>query len=335
MQSRLRVCIKHGGSFWRRSMIHATAVSLSVLMFAGCSQNSIREERNLGPKPISERAKDLKSAPEPTPAEYVARGDAAFKEGNWDKAIVEYVNSLTDEPDSPHNLDTLAKIARAHLEAGNVETAESTFRQVLAIRSDDLDAREGLGLSLMNLRRHDEAAAEFMAIMVVDSKRWRTLNGLAIIHDVEGRMADARPLYEQALALVPYSSEVLNNLGYSHYLSGDFAEAGGYFRKAIDADRKNAKAWSNLGLLLTRERKYQEALGAFSKIMDKPKALNSVGYVCMLADDFACAEQYFSQALAASPNWYVEAHDNLTRVRTLKLGQGAASGSGALTGSID
>lgn len=291
------------------------AVPLVALGLAACSQNAIREERNLGPASIAERAKDLKSAPEPTPAEYVARGDAAFKERNWDKAIVEYVNALVGAPDTPENLATLGKIARAHLEAGNAETAEATFRQVLAARPADLDAREGLGLALMNQQKAEEATVELSAVIEAEPTRWRALNALGIIHDVDGRMERAKPYYFRALEQVPKSSEVLNNLGYSYYLSGDLRGAGLYFRRAIDADRKNAKAWSNLGLVLTRERHYPEALDAFSQVMDRPKALNSVGYVCMLANDYACAEQYFTQAISASPTWYVEAHQNLQRIR--------------------
>lgn len=298
-----------------RHAARAAALAALVLLATACSQNAIREEKNLGPASISERAKDLKSAPEPTPAEYVARGDAAFKDGNWDKAIVEYVNSLVGAPESPENLDTLAKIASAHLEAGNAETAEATFRQVLSARPDDVAAHEGLGLALMNAQKPDEALVELTKAVDADPARWRALNGMAIIHDIEGRMEHAKPYYFRALEIVPKSSEVLNNLGYSYYLSGDLRGASLQFRKAIDADRKNAKAWSNLGLVLARERRYQDALDAFTQVMERPKALNSVGYVCLLADDIVCAEQYFSQALAASPTWYVEAHQNLQRIR--------------------
>lgn len=304
----------------RPPALRLAVVAALLLGAAGCSQNAIREERNLGPKPIAERARDLKSAPEPTPAEYVARGDTAFKEGNWDKAIVEYVNALVGAPETPENLDTLAKIARCHLEAGNVDTAEATYRQVLATRPADIEAREGLGLALMNGQKPEAALAELQAVIAADPQRWRALNGIGILYDVEGEMEHAKPYYFRALEQVPKSSEVLNNLGYSYYLSGDLRGAGLHFRKAIDADRKNTKAWSNLGLVLVREKRYPDAFDAFSQVMDRPKALNSVGYVCMLANDYACAEQYFTQAISASPTWYVEANQNLQRLRKRRPG---------------
>ena len=296
----------------------SAALVMAVLLTA-CSQNTIREERNLGPTPISERAGDLKSAPDPTPAEYVGRGDAAFAAGNWDKAIVEYVNSLVGAADSPENLDTLVKIASAHLEAGHHETAETTFRQVLQVRPGDIAAREGLGLALLNRQMPEQATAELTAVIAADSTRWRAYNGLGIVHDVNGRMDAAKPYYFKALDLVPNSSEVLNNLGYSYYLSGDFRGSSLLFRKAIDADRGNGKAWSNLGLVLARERRYQESLEAFSQLMDRPRALNSVGYVCMIGNDDACAEEYFTRAMAASPTWYVEANQNLQTLRARRV----------------
>lgn len=300
------------------SPLRAALIAALVTLTTACSQNAIREERNLGPKSVSERAKDLKSAPEPTPAEYVARGDVAFKDGNWDKAIVEYVNALVGAPESPENLDTLIKIGRAHLEAGHADTAESTFRQVLAVRPDDVDAQEGLGLALMNAQKPDEALAALSKVLDVDPKRWQALNGVGILLDIDGRMEHAKPYYFRALEVVPKSSEVLNNLGYSYYLSGDLRGASLHFRRAIDADRSNSKAWSNLGLVLAREGRHADALDAFAQVMDKPKALNSVGYVCMIANDLPCAEEYFTRALDASPVWYVEAHKNLQRARSLR-----------------
>lgn len=295
------------------------AVLVVVMLLTACSQNMIREERNLGPRPLSERAGDLKSAPDPTPAEYVGRGDAAYAVGNWDKAIVEYVNSLVGAADRPENLDTLVKIASAHLEAGHHETAETTFRQVLLVRPRDVAAREGLGLALLNRQLPEQATTELKAVIAADSARWRAYNGLGIVNDVNGRMDAAKPYYYKALELVPNSSEVLNNLGYSYYLSGDFRGSSFLFRRAIDADRGNGKAWSNLGLVLARERRYQESLEAFSQLMDRPRALNSVGYVCMIGNDDACAEEYFTRAISASPTWYVEANQNLQTLRARRV----------------
>lgn len=286
----------------------------SAVFISACSGGAHVQERNLGPQPLSSSS-ELKKVPETTPEEYVARGDKAFERGDYEKSIAEYVNALAG---GNADLTILVKIATAHQRVGSNKVAESTFRQVLAERPDDVDALEGLGLALVQERRYPEARINLDRALTIDANRWRALNALGIISDLDLALETARTYYQRGLEIAPQSAELLNNLGYSYYLGGDLPEAEQYFLRALDNDPNHGKAWSNLGLLQVRQQRQREALVSFLKIMDKPHALNTVGYVCMLNRNLECAEQYFSQAVAASPQWYKEAADNLDKARSMR-----------------
>ena len=217
----------------RKILLLAVAAGL-ILLSSACANRQVTE-RNLGPSPLAGSGPDLKKAPEPTAEEYIAQGNTAFDRGDYEKAIVQYVNSLVGKP---ANADVLVKIATAHLRVGSYAVAQKTFTEVLAQNPKNVEALEGLGLVQMNQQRYDEAVLHLTEALAIEPNRWRALNGLGIMADVGGDLEKAKPYYLQALNSNPRSPELLNNLGYSYYLSGDLTAAELYFVKATDADAK-------------------------------------------------------------------------------------------------
>ena len=242
----------------------------------------------------------------------ITSGDNAWRAGDLDRALVEYVTALGFDS---ANAEALYKIASIHAAQNNQAKAETAFRQVLAQKGDDAKALEGLGLVLLKQRRHQEAEAMLSKAIALEPRLWRAQNGLGVIYDLSGNHQRAQDHYGVARRERPDSPLVLNNLGYSNYLSRRWTQAQIYFEQALAKDPKNKNAWSNLGLMYARQDQYDKAMQAFQQIMDEPHAANTVGYLCMADGKYDDAERFFVEAIRLSPSYYAAAQTNLSLVR--------------------
>lgn len=303
----------------RNSGMRAIALSLTAFLMLGCASSQANQSGKLSirTKSLPTKSESVEEElPELNAAEMVSRGDAAMRRGELNLAIVEYVKALVEQPE---NAELLIKIGDAQRELGQYEIAERAYAEALNRNPESAAALEGMGLVLMNLKRSREAKEKLTAALAKEPKRWRSLNALGIMADLSGDLDAAKGYFSQALALEPRSSLVLNNLGYSFYLAGDLAQAMSYFEEAARADADNRKVWSNLALIYVRRQEFPFALDSFARVMPKPEALNAVGYLCMVTEQFTCANEYFQRAIKASPVYYSEAYANLSRV-TLRMG---------------
>jgi Flp pilus assembly protein TadD len=129
--------------------------------------------------------------------------DAYFAQGAHEDAMRAYRDFLTLNPDHP---DALANLGVLYAAAGRLDDAIAQFRRAVRIRPDDFQATVNLAQALLDRGRSedvDEAAglAASLAAGAPTEARARSLLGLAF--ERQGRLADARAAYEQALALEP------------------------------------------------------------------------------------------------------------------------------------
>lgn len=82
---------------------------------------------------------------------------------------------------------------------------------------------------------------------------------------MQGRLDQARFLYERAMVLVPDDAGLLNDLGIVEEALGRIDEAEGYYLKAIAADFKCLSAYSNLGYLYENKGNFELAAQYFEK----------------------------------------------------------------------
>jgi Flp pilus assembly protein TadD len=272
-----------------------------LVLAAGCSTL---------PKDSSTQETDPKAAEKAKAA--IIRGDNAWRDGDLDRAILEYVTALGFDST---NAEALHKVARIHAFKKNYARAEKAFRQVLAKEKDDPESLEGLGLVLLKQQRHEEAQETLSKAVALEPHLWRAQNGLGVVYDLLQEHQRAQRHYQAALQESPGSALVLNNLGYSHYLSGDWTSAQAYFRRVLTKDPSNEHAWSNLGLVYVRQQRYDEATQAFQQIMDPAQAANTIGYLCMADGKDADAERFLMEAIRLSPSYFSAAHTNLARLR--------------------
>jgi tetratricopeptide (TPR) repeat protein len=88
-----------------------------------------------------------------------------------------------------------------------------------------------------------------------------------IVHQVDGRVADAEHEYETAIALDPALTVTHNNLGLIYLNRGEFGRAETKFRQEIEINPTYDKAFFNLGLALEREGHREEALSSWRQAL--------------------------------------------------------------------
>ena len=277
-------------------------LALAVLFSAGCASAPSKDEAaEAAPVTI-------------TPEMSVAMGDRAWGAGDEEKALFHYLEATRDAPDVA---GTWLKIAVLESRLGRPEVAMGAYARVLALEPEHPVALEETGLIYLARREAAPAREHLERAVRADPRRWRAMNGLGVMADLEGEHAVAADWFGRAIAVNPDSAMLQNNLGYSLYLAGNLEMAERQFRMAMSLDRGFSRAWRNLGLVLARQGYYEEALPVLMEVMDEPEAYNALGYVCMLEGRRYEAERYLREAIHRSPRYYEAAHENLARLQSM------------------
>lgn len=228
------------------------------------------------------------------------------------------------------------------------ERAEQVISRALEIsgKSRSTDLREtstlknNLGLVLLNLRRHREAAAAFREALAgdIDEKaRAQYLDSLSKALDGMGLSNEAMSLLRQALALReklyssndPKLAEALNNLGVMLSDAGSYQEAGEKLERALAIMDSNPSLREhpervvilcNLGILRERQGLLDDAEKLFfqaREILENRGLTSSLGYAQVVKDigglyyrrgEYAQAERSARQALEIAEKVFGTAH---------------------------
>jgi Flp pilus assembly protein TadD len=312
---------------------NTVTATLLVLALSGCATLSGKDRADSGkPSEYSELYNgDMQVAHEAggkgkTAEQAIADGDRALALGDLDRAMYEYVRA---QELNGGDASTLNKIGTIHARLGNKQLAARAYVLSLKFEPENPVAQEGIGLLLLGERNYDQARTYLEAALKAEPGRWHSLNGLGMLDDLAGAHAAAAGHYRQALDQPKAgltrqdTAQLQNNLGYSLYMSGDWEGALLHFHKALNASPEFERAWQNIGLLYTRKGQYDNALDAYLHVMDKPQAYNNIGYVCMINQRYDQAEKFFRQAIKLSPTYYIKAHENLDRLKRLRVAGGS------------
>lgn len=82
---------------------------------------------------------------------------------------------------NPKNADALLRLANMFQDAGKYEEAVQYYRQVLALRPNDVNPRTDMGICLRESGKVDEALAEFRKSVEIDPKHWQTWLNLGVV----------------------------------------------------------------------------------------------------------------------------------------------------------
>ncbi len=211
-----------------------------------------------------------------------------------------------------------------HHRAGQLQQAESLYRQILQVNPTQHDALHLLGLIAHQVGKNDVAETyirESLRYMPTFAEAHNSL-GIALLK--QGRLDEAVASYETALLLKPDFKEArgnlasaLNNLGTLLKDQGRIGEAIARFQQAISVAPDQVAAYCNLGHLLQVAGKMDEAEACLHEGLrvqpDFAPAHNTLGAAMQSQGRWQDAEACYRQAVRYQPD-FAEAHKNLANV---------------------
>jgi len=235
-----------------------------------------------------------------------------------------------------------------HHRQGQLETAESLYRQVLHADARHADALHLLGVAALQLGRQDEALSLINQAIEVRPEAAAYRLSLGQVHAAGNRLDESVGAYRQATALAPdlvdawfglgvalqaadrrqeaievYRRllelqpdhvEAYHNLGSAYELCGQLDEAVVLYRRALELEPNRAATHNNLSSALYRCGRLEEAIVAGRRALslepDSTTACNNLGCALTASRQFNAAVDVLRRALVLRPD-FAEAWYNL------------------------
>jgi tetratricopeptide (TPR) repeat protein len=140
---------------------------------------------------------------------------------------------------------------------------------------------------------------------------WMCVNNLGFVLYNEGRVAEAAPLYVQALRMKPDYAEALNNVGVIYTAQRQLDEAKAKFEEALRLKPNYTDAINNLGNILVIKDQPQDAMPYLEQALrlrpDYPEAKLNMGAALLKLNRLADAITNLREAVRLKPD-YADAH---------------------------
>ncbi|MCA9968706.1 MAG: tetratricopeptide repeat protein [Anaerolineales bacterium] len=240
-------------------------------------------------------------APTPTPtlAERLDRAEAAAEAEDFGTATAELEAVLAQEPDHVDALAVLGGIlltqervdeALVHLrhalevEPGHAlalanlcgslalqgaADALDTCQQALAVRPDDADVHNSLGILYGQQEQFDEAIAAFEQAIALDPGHNWAHNNLGRTYVNMGRYADGIAALQEALRITPDNARAHYNLALAYAQTEQYAAAVPEYEAALQYDPGMVLTYIDLAVVHTRMEQYDAAIAAFGAYLEQ------------------------------------------------------------------
>lgn len=249
----------------------------------------------------------------------VTEAENAFDTQDYRKAAALYETISTQVPE---HAEYKLKHADSLRLAGDNIKARAAYDALLSVvppnTSYAFAALEGKGLAYMQEANFNNASKLFIEVLGKDATRWKTINALGVSLSLGKRYKEAMDYYTMALQTSNNHPTVLNNMGLSYALSGNLKKAAATLEKALKgppAEQNRKRISLNLALVYGLGGHMKEAEEISKPYLTKPAIYNNLGYYATLAKNKSQARKFLEKALAASPNHYQKAWDNMQKVK--------------------
>lgn len=198
-------------------------------------------------------------------------------------------------------LEEIRKKGFAFLQAGDWDSASSTFEKALEIEPRDGLSLYGKALALFNLKEIQGAESKLQTVFEILSPTKENIQLLAdslvlsaVISAVENKNSEAIEKLERAIKLVPNHFDANLSLGRAYFGNGDLERSISAFRRAVSIQSSNIRARFFLATALERVGNYHDAMIEYRAILrlDPMSAEGNLGLGVLLlkVDGDASAE---------------------------------------------
>jgi Tfp pilus assembly protein PilF len=146
------------------------------------------------------------------------------------------------------NPDALNNLGQRYQKEGEIEKAIVEFKKSLALRPNHAGTLNNLGVCYGRLNRFKEAEETFMKALAVNPKDIFALNNLAVLNRQTGKLGQARRYAEKAIEIEPNYANGRYTLGSIYAMSGEFERAAKEFEVALRIEPGNPDFRSALEL---------------------------------------------------------------------------------------
>ena len=215
---------------------------------------------------------------------------------------------------NPDDVDSRQLLALSYLEVGRAEEAVAALGQVLVARPGSSEAHYNLGNATLSLGRPAQAMAHFDRAIELNPDNAEAHNNLAILLQQRGNLTAARAHYERAISSRPDHAYARHNLASALMAQGLRDEAIVYLRQALRLRPGYAQAHYTLAGALSAEGQGDEAIHHYREaIRNQPEyaeARNNLASELVSKGLLNEAIEQLRQAIERRPG-YVLAHLNL------------------------
>ena len=152
-------------------------------------------------------------------------------------------------------------------DAGDLESAESKFRDALNLTPDRVSVLTNLAATLIRKNQVPEASELAAKAVAIDTKAHEAWMILGICRHRESNFTKALELYDRALLIKPDHAETWSNRGAAFLGLKRHGDALACYQKALGIAPRNAAAWCNQGVALQELKRYEEALHCYDKAL--------------------------------------------------------------------
>jgi len=288
-----------------RRVAQAAASALFATLLGGCvyvpgTASPLEQYRErLAQQKAIDNAAELAALEQPKPLDDVSfdeklrEGDRARDNGDIPRAVVDYAEAYSIDPNDPRPRERIGFIQLTE----DAQRAELIFTELTIDFPDSAVAHLGVGLSQMAQDRPREARSSLERSVDLDDDSAVAQYALSVVRELDGDSDGALDSAKRAYALAPKDSRIVANLGVSYMLRGEYGKAETLLRRAVLLSPRTAANHNNLGITLGLMKRYDEAFEAFAATGSEQGSHNNLGYVYFLNGEYAKAIDEYEIAL--------------------------------------
>jgi tetratricopeptide (TPR) repeat protein len=253
-------------------------------------------------KEAKQQAEQALAAQPDEPLALIVSGDIALHEGDTVSAATMFHKALAR---APKDLSASLGLAEVKLHEGKLTEAKDAVQALVTANPGSARAHYVMGLALDALEPTDEARAELLKAIELDSEGLDAYLALARSYMKSKRDSDAMAALDKAAETLPGNPLIARTLAEAQGARGDYAAAIVELNKAVEMAPDDPETYFMMAQMYRKMGSFVDARNTLAEVerraTDFPGLVVERGLVMELEGDLAGALKEYEKALAQSP----------------------------------